>query len=60
MEPKYMVCTENNISQPLNRQAAINRVKELERSGVNAYIISQDEGERIKKSHDKLHTPRWS
>ncbi len=60
MEQKYMVCTVNNISQPLDRQAAISRVKELERNGVDAYIVSKDEGERIKKSHDKLHTPRWS
>lgn len=60
MEQKYMVCTEGNISQPLPRQAAINKVKELELEGINAYIVSQDEGERIKKSHEKLHTPRWS
>lgn len=60
MEQKYMVCTDGNISQPLSRQEAISRVKELERDGINAYIVSQDEGERIKKSHEKLHTPRWS
>lgn len=60
MEQKYMVCTESNISQPLSRQDAITRVKELEKDGVNAYIVSKDEGERILRSHDKLHTPRWS
>ena len=60
MDPKYMVCTERDISQPLSRHDAISKVKELEKDGVNAYIVSQDEGERIKKSHEKLHTPRWS
>jgi|GEM_PF-825443 len=60
MDTKYMVCTESNISQPLSRQEAISKVKELEKDGINAYIVSQDEGERIKKSHEKLHTPRWS
>ncbi|MCT4563100.1 MAG: hypothetical protein N4A68_02035 [Maledivibacter sp.] len=59
MDKKYViVCENNSISQPMNRVKAINMAKEYGQEGKKAYIVTKEEGERIKKS-GKFYTPEW-
>lgn len=58
MEDKYVIKTENGLSQSMTREEAIEKVKNYSNQGISAYIVSEDEGERIKNS--KWNTPKWS
>lgn len=58
MKEKYVVKTDKGFSEPMSREAAISKVKTYSNEGVNAYIVSEDEGERIKKSN--WNPPTWS
>ncbi|WP_199872959.1 hypothetical protein [Inediibacterium massiliense] len=58
MDKKYVIQTDQSISKPMSRQEAIKQVRKYDKEGINAYIVSQAEGERIKDSH--FHTPKWS
>lgn len=59
MDKKYVIVGENNsISQPMNRVEAINKAKQYGQEGKKAYIVTEEEGERIKKS-GKFNTPEW-
>ncbi|WP_026477130.1 hypothetical protein [Alkaliphilus transvaalensis] len=60
MEQKFMVRTENGLSEAIARDEAIKRVKEYADQGIEAYIVSQDEGERIKASGNQFNKPTWS
>ncbi len=55
-----MVRTENGLSEAIARDEAIKRVKEYADQGIEAYIVSQDEGERIKASGNQFNKPTWS
>ncbi|WP_183108841.1 hypothetical protein [Thermohalobacter berrensis] len=57
MEKKFIVRTDNVLSDPMPREEAIKKVKEYERLGISAYIVSEDEGKRLEKS--KFHEPKW-
>ncbi|SHJ69580.1 hypothetical protein [Paramaledivibacter caminithermalis] len=59
MEKKYVIVGDNNsISTPMNRKEATDKVKEYEKQGISAYIVSENEGKRIKES-GKFNTPKW-
>ncbi|WP_165000442.1 hypothetical protein [Anaerophilus nitritogenes] len=58
MDKKYVIKTHQSISEPMSRQEAIKKVKEYDKEGTTAYIVSQEEGERIKDSN--FNTPKWS
>ncbi len=57
MEEKYVVRTDKEISQPVTRSEAINMVKDYSKQGISAYIVSQDESQRIKDA--KFNKPEW-
>lgn len=58
MEEKYVIKTEDGISECMTREEAIQKVKNYSNQGIKAYIVSEDEGERIKKS--KWNQPKWT
>ncbi|KAB3535295.1 hypothetical protein F8154_06805 [Alkaliphilus pronyensis] len=60
MDQKFMVRTDSGISSTMSRSEAIKTVKEYEKNGINAYIVSEDEGKRLKKGGNKFNTPKWS
>ncbi len=60
MEQKFMVRTEKGLSEAITREEAINKVKEYAHQGIEAYIVSEDEGERIKAGGNKFNKPTWS
>lgn len=56
---KYVIVNEANaLSESLTREEAISKVKELNSQGVNAYIVSEAEGNRIRLS-GTFNTPKW-
>lgn len=57
MEERYVIRTDKEISKPMSRDEAIRAVKEYEHKGISAYIVSEDEGERLKNS--KFNIPKW-
>ena len=57
MDQKYVVRTDNVITKPMSRSEAIKTVKEYDKKGISAYILSEDEGKRIEKS--EFHKPTW-
>ncbi|EOD01412.1 hypothetical protein [Caldisalinibacter kiritimatiensis] len=58
MEQRYVIRTNDGFSQPMTREQAIKMVKEYDKQGISAYIVSEEEGERIKKN--KFNKPTWS
>ncbi|MCT4621674.1 MAG: hypothetical protein N4A62_20090 [Marinisporobacter sp.] len=58
MEKRYVVRTDEKISDAMSREEAIKKVKEYHHQGMGAYIVSEDEGERLKNNH--WNTPKWS
>ncbi|MBM7616059.1 hypothetical protein [Alkaliphilus hydrothermalis] len=60
MNQKFMIRTENGLSDPITREEALKRVKEYAHQGVEAYIVSEDEGQRIKAAGNKFNKPTWS
>lgn len=59
MNKKFVIVGENNsISEPMTRKEALNKVKEYEKQGASAHIVSENEGKRIKES-SKFNTPKW-
>ncbi len=57
MSEKYVVRTDSVISNPMSRDKAVKMVKQYDNQGISAYIVSEDEGERLKNS--KFNTPKW-
>ncbi|WP_242876962.1 hypothetical protein [Alkaliphilus peptidifermentans] len=55
-----MIRTDSSISDAMPRSEAIKVVKEYEKNGINAYIVSEDEGNRLKENGNKFNTPKWS
>lgn len=57
---RYVIIRSDNksISQPMNRAEAIRHVKEYDSQGISSYIISEEEGLRIKNA-EKFNTPKW-
>lgn len=58
MDKQYVVRTDSAISQPMSREEAIKKAREYDHQGVVAYIVSEDEGERLKGS--AFNIPKWS
>ncbi|GAB6086798.1 hypothetical protein [Alkaliphilus crotonatoxidans] len=60
MEQKFVIRTEAGISSPMGRDQAIEMVKQYARDGIEAYILSEDEGERIKAFNNEFNPPKWT
>lgn len=59
MDKKYVIVGEDNtVSQPMSKKEAINKVKELDNKGASYYIVSEEEGKRIKES-GTFNKPKW-
>ncbi|KAB3525832.1 hypothetical protein [Alkaliphilus serpentinus] len=56
---RYVIRTENGTSTEMTREEAIQRVKEYEQQGINAYIISVDEENRIQALGNEFNKPKW-
>ncbi|MBS4537237.1 hypothetical protein GOQ27_02125 [Clostridium sp. D2Q-11] len=54
---KYIVRTDKELSEPMARNEAIKMVKSYADNGVEAYIVSEDEGNRLKNS--EFNRPKW-
>ncbi|WP_202906786.1 hypothetical protein [Abyssisolibacter fermentans] len=54
---RYVVRTDTLVSKPLSRKEAIERVKSYAKQGVSAYIVSEDEAQRLKNS--EFNKPTW-
>ncbi|KXZ39731.1 hypothetical protein SAMN05661008_00591 [Alkalithermobacter thermoalcaliphilus JW-YL-7 = DSM 7308] len=59
MDTKYVIIRSDtkSISKPMSRNEAILKVKEYDKDGISAYIVSEDEGNRIMKS--EFNIPKW-
>ncbi|QZY56225.1 hypothetical protein [Crassaminicella profunda] len=58
MEKRYVIRTDEKISDSMSRKEAIKKVREYDHQGISAYIVSEEEGERLKNS--EWNTPKWS
>lgn len=58
MNKRYVVRTDAAISEPMTREEAIKQAKNYDQQGISAYIVSEEEGQRLKNS--EFHTPKWS
>ncbi len=59
MNKKYVIVSENNsVSSSMSRKEAINKAKEYSNEGKTAYIVSEEEGKRIKEK-DIFNIPEW-
>jgi len=58
MNEKYIVVTENQFSDPMQKEDAIKAVKEYDKKGINGYIVSEEEAKRIKHPNN-LNKPKW-
>ncbi|MFZ5969017.1 MAG: hypothetical protein ACOYVK_17815 [Bacillota bacterium] len=58
MTKRYVIRTDAFISEPMSREEAIQKARDYDHQGVSAYIVSEEEGERIKQS-GFFHTPKW-
>lgn len=60
MKDKYVVIRlDNSISRPMSKKEAINTVRNNYNNGISSYIVTQEEGERIRKEGG-INTPKWS
>ncbi|AKL94272.1 hypothetical protein CACET_c07620 [Clostridium aceticum] len=60
MRHKYMIYTQEGILEnSVTRDEAIEKVKQYHEHGIDAYIVSQTEGERIKEKGEEFHLPKW-
>lgn len=57
MKERYVVRTESGISKSMSREEAIKKVKDYDKEGISAYILSEDEGKRVEKS--EFNEPKW-
>ncbi|OPJ57042.1 hypothetical protein [Alkalithermobacter paradoxus] len=59
MNNKYVIIRSDtkSISEAMTKSEAISKIKEYDKEGISAYIVSQDEGDRIKKSN--FNIPKW-
>lgn len=57
MTEKYVVRTDNVLTKPMSRDEAIKMVKDYDKQGISAYIVSEDEGKRLEKS--QFNEPKW-
>lgn len=60
MEQKFMVRTESGLSKAVSREDALTMVKAFADRGVEAFIVSEDEGKRIKALNNQFNPPSWS
>jgi len=58
MDEKYIVVTENQFSDPMQKEDAIKVVKEYDKKGINGYIVSEEEAKRIKHPNN-FNKPKW-
>ncbi|MCR2044150.1 hypothetical protein NSA23_08465 [Anaerosalibacter massiliensis] len=58
MDQKFVVVTDENFSQPMSRDAAIKTIKDYDKKGIVAYIVSEEEAKRIK-TPENFNEPRW-
>lgn len=58
MGKKYVVRTDAAISEPMSREEAIQMARKYDQEGISAYIVSEEEGKRMKNS--RFNTPKWS
>lgn len=59
MDKKYVIVSENSsVSKPMDKMEAINKAKQYSKEGKQAYIVSEEEGKRIKET-GKFNTPEW-
>lgn len=59
MDREYVIYANSDISSPMSREEAIAKVKEYAHEGVDAYIMSKEEGDRVKSSHE-FNIPEWT
>lgn len=57
MEQRYIVRTDKELSEPMSRDKAIKMVKNYARQGISAYIVSEEEGNRLKTQ--EFNIPTW-
>jgi len=59
MNKKYVIVGEkNSISMPMSKKEAIDKAKQYSKEGKTGYIVSEEEGKRIKEE-GKFNTPEW-
>lgn len=58
MNQKFVVITEGNFSQPMSREEAVKTVKEYDQKDIIAYVVSEEEANRIK-TPDNFNEPKW-
>ena len=59
MDRKYVILKDNSpISQPMDKKEAIDKVKEYSKEGKSVYIVSEEEGKRIREN-GVFNTPEW-
>jgi len=58
MDQKYIVVTENQFSDPMQREDAIKIIKEYDKKGITGYIVSEEEAKRIKDPNN-FNKPKW-
>ncbi|AOY76198.1 hypothetical protein [Clostridium formicaceticum] len=60
MRHKYMIYTEEGVLEnSITRDEAIEKVKQYHEQGIDAYIVSQTEGERMKQKGETFYPPKW-
>ena len=59
VDQKYIVITNNNFSDPMEKKDAIKAVKEYDKKGVTGYIVSEEEAKRIKNPSN-FNEPKWN
>lgn len=58
MNQRYIVITDDKFSEPMSKEEAIKLVKDYDSKGIVGYIVSEEEGNRIKKPSN-FNEPKW-
>lgn len=60
MRDKYTIFSENGVLENvMSRDEAIEKVKQYHEHGVDAYIVSEIEGQRIQENKEAFQRPKW-
>ncbi|SET67342.1 hypothetical protein SAMN05660297_03102 [Natronincola peptidivorans] len=60
MKDRYMLYTQNGVLENvMSRDEAIEKVKQYQEHGIDVYIVSETEGQRIMENNDEFHRPKW-
>lgn len=60
MKDRYVLYNENGVLENvMSREEAIEKAKQYFEHGINAYIVSETEDERIQKSKEGFQPPKW-